>query len=147
MIIRERKVEHEHAYEYCVGETAIHYHNTKTLEEMGLKMPKTMKDMLDDLIIHNNNDHINLAVFGIYYAGLSTTLFAADRPSAYVTRITRLKDHYISSDVASFGSTILPMLVLTWQVKQHIIKIRGCVLSKQTQPNASNSSHWLRIYL
>ncbi|KAI7899290.1 uncharacterized protein BX663DRAFT_564104 [Cokeromyces recurvatus] len=31
LIIRESKVQHEHAYEYCVGGTAIQYQNTKTL--------------------------------------------------------------------------------------------------------------------
>ncbi|KAI8645492.1 hypothetical protein BD408DRAFT_64706 [Parasitella parasitica] len=50
-------------------------------------------------------------------------LLHADRPSMYITRITHLKDHHIASDVASFGSTILPLLVLIWQVKQQIIKV------------------------
>lgn len=120
LIIRESKVQHE----YCVSETAIQYQNTKTLEEKGLKLPKTMKDMLDDLIIYNKNDHTNLPVFGIYYVGLSLALLAADRPSTYITRITHLKDHHIASDVAFFGSAILPLLVLIWQVKQPIIKVK-----------------------
>jgi hypothetical protein len=145
LIIRESKVQHEHAYEYGVGETAIQYQTTKTLEEKGLKLPNSMRDMLDDLIIYNKNDHTNIIVFGFYYAGLSLTLLAADRPSTYITRITHLKDHHIASDVAFFGSTILPLLVLIWQVKQRIIKVKNHILSNQTQLNTSNSSDWLQI--
>ncbi|CAO3698653.1 unnamed protein product [Rhizopus stolonifer] len=106
-----------------------------------------MKDMLDDLIVYNKNDHTNLTVFGIYYAGLSLTLLVADRPSAYITRITHLKDHHIAIDVAFFGSTILPLLVLIWQVKQQIIKIKNNIASNQTQLNTSNSSDWLQSCL
>ncbi|CAO3662599.1 unnamed protein product [Rhizopus microsporus] len=106
-----------------------------------------MKDMLDDLIIYNKDDHTNLTVFGIYYAGLSLTLLAADRPSTYITRITRLKDHHIASNVAFFGSTILPLLVLIWQVKQQIVKVQNHILSNQTQLNTNSSSDWLQSCL
>lgn len=144
LIIRENKVHHEYAYEYCVGETVIQYQSTNTLEEKGLKLPKAMKDMLDNLIIYNKNDHTNLAVFGIQYAGLSLSLLAADRPSTYITRITHIKDYHIASDVSFFGSTILPLLVLIWQVKQQIIKVKNHILSNQTHLNTSSSSDWLQ---
>lgn len=106
-----------------------------------------MRDMLDDLIIYNKNDHTSLTVFGIYCAGLSLTLLATDWPSTYITRITRLKDHHIASDVAFFGSTILPLLVLIWQVKQQLIKVKNHILSNQAQLNTSNSSDWLQSCL
>lgn len=137
LIIRESKVKHEYAYEYCVGEAAINYNNTKTLKEKGLKLPKTMKDILDKLIICNKNDHTNLTGLGIYYVGMPLTLSAADRPSTYITIITRLKDHSIGSDGAFFGSTILPLLVLVWQVKQQIIIIKNHVLLNQSQVNTN----------
>jgi hypothetical protein len=144
LIIRESKVQHEHVYEYCVGETAIQYQNTKTFEEKELKLPKTMKDMFDDLIIYNKNDHTNLAVFGIQHAGLSLTLLTTDRPTTYITRITHLKEHYIASDVAFFVSIILPLLILIWQVKQRIMKVKNHILSNQTQLNTSNNCDWLQ---
>lgn len=147
LIIRESKVQYEHAYEYYVGETAIEYQNTKTLEEMRLKLSKIMKGMLDGLIIYSKSDYTNLTVFGVDYAGLSLTLSAADRPSTYITKITRLEDHSIASDVAFFGSTILPLLVLIWQVKQQIIKVKNHILSNQTRLNTSNSSDWLQSCL
>ena len=93
LIVREKKIKHEHIYKYCVGETAVKHQGMKTLEEKGLKFPKTIKDMLNNPVLYNQDDHTNLAVFGIQHANLSMNLLASDRPSAYITRINYIVQH------------------------------------------------------
>jgi hypothetical protein len=77
-----------------------------------------MKDILDKLLISNQNESKDLSVFGIQTAGLSITLLAADRPTPYITRITKIKDLSISNDISHFTRSILPLIVLVWQFKQ-----------------------------
>jgi hypothetical protein len=116
----------------------------KILEEKELKLPMAMKDVLDNLIMYNKNDHASLVVFGIQHAGRSLRLLAADRPSSYNTRITHIKDNHITSNAFFFRGNILPLLVLIWKVEQQIIKVKNLILSNQTQPNTSSSSDWLQ---
>lgn len=78
LIVKEEKAEHEYADEYGVGETAVHNLNTKTIEEKGIKLPKVMKDMLDELVTSNQNESKNLSIFVIQTAALSITLLAAE---------------------------------------------------------------------
>lgn len=70
-----------------MGETKATLHNTGKFEERGLKLPKAMKDILDNLVLYNFGDHRDLATFGVQYTDLTMTLLAANRPSAYITRI------------------------------------------------------------
>jgi hypothetical protein len=74
-----------------------------------------MKDMLDKLVTSNQSESKNLSVFGIQTAGLSITLLAADKPTPYITRITKFIDLSISSDVSHFIRSILPLIALIWQ--------------------------------
>ncbi|RCH79976.1 hypothetical protein CU097_002841, partial [Rhizopus azygosporus] len=147
LIVREEKPEHEYADEYGVGETAVHNLNTKTIEEKGIKLPKVMKDMLDKLVTSNQNESKDLSVFGIQTAGLSITLLAADKPTPYITRITKIKDLSISSDVSHFTRSILPLIVLIWQFKQQILKVKNQVFSNQKRNYPKDTSEWLNACL
>jgi hypothetical protein len=64
---------------------------TKHIIEGGIKLPKVLKDMLDNLVFNNNGSYEGLGTFGLQQSGLNMTLLIADRPNAYITRITRLK--------------------------------------------------------
>ncbi|KAI8991880.1 hypothetical protein BDF20DRAFT_846936 [Mycotypha africana] len=147
LIVREEKADHEYADEYAVGETAVHNLSTKTIEEKGIKLPKVMKDMLDKLVISTQNETNNLSVFGIQTAGLSITLLAADRPTSYLTRITKVKDLSIASNVSHFTGSILPLIVLVWQLKQQILKVKNQVCSFQKGNYPKDSSGWLNTCL
>lgn len=46
-----------------------------------------MRDMLDKLVTSSNNNHEGFSVFGIQTAGLTISLFTANRPSRYFTRL------------------------------------------------------------
>lgn len=124
MIVREEKADHEYADEYGVGETAINHFNTKTIQKKGVKSPTVMKDMLDKLVTSNQNIYENLSVFGIQNSGLSITLLAADKPTPYITRKTKIKDISVSSDVSHFTTSILPLIILIWQFKQQILTVK-----------------------
>ncbi|KAG1460890.1 hypothetical protein G6F56_005843 [Rhizopus delemar] len=147
LIVREEKPEHEYADEYGVGETAVHNLNTKTIEEKGIKLPKVMKDMLDKLVTSNQNESKDLSVFGIQTAGLSITLLAADKPTPYITRITKIKDLSISSDISHFTRSILPLIILIWQFKQQILKVKNQVFSNQKRNYSKDTSEWLNACL
>lgn len=123
LIVREKKVEHEYIYEYCVGEAAIQHQTTITLEEKMSILPKILKDMLVNLVLYNEDGLINFAVFGIQY-GLLMNLLATDRPSAHITRINHAAKRHVSSGISLFGQIVLPLLMLVWQIKQQIAKIK-----------------------
>lgn len=106
-----------------------------------------MKDMLDKLLTSNQNESKDLSVFGIQTAGLSIALLAADKPTPYITRITKIKDLSISSDVSHFTRSILPLIVLIWQFKQQILKVKNQVFSNQKRNYPKDTSEWLNACL
>ncbi|EIE88781.1 hypothetical protein RO3G_13492 [Rhizopus delemar RA 99-880] len=142
MIVRERKANHEEANEFGAGETGVKSSGTKHIEEGGIKLPKVLKDMLDNLVFNNNGSYESLATFGLRQSGLNITLIITDKPKAYITRITRLKQLSFPSEVRLFGKQVLPLLVLMWQFKQQILKIQQHISCNQDN-NLSNSD-WLQ---
>ncbi|CAO3683980.1 unnamed protein product [Rhizopus stolonifer] len=145
MIIRERKANHEKANEFGAGETGIKSSGTKHIVEGGIKLPKVLKDMLDSLVFNNNGSYEGLATFGLQQSGLGMTLIIADKPKAYITRITRLKQLNFPSEVRLFGKQVLPLLVLMWQFKQLILKIQQHISCNQN--NTPRNSDWLQTCL
>ncbi|ORE00755.1 hypothetical protein BCV72DRAFT_339863 [Rhizopus microsporus var. microsporus] len=103
--------------------------------------------MLDKLTTSNQNESKGLSVFGVQTAGLSITLLAADRPTPYITRIIKIKDLSISSDESHFTRSILPLIVLIWQFKQQILKVKEQVLSTQKRNYPKDTSEWLNACL
>lgn len=87
MIVRERKVNHEEANEFGAGETGIKSNGTKHIIEGGIKLPKVLKDMLDNLVFVNNDNYEGLGTFMLQQFGLNMTLIIADKPSRYITSL------------------------------------------------------------
>lgn len=116
-IFRETVASHDDRLEYGAGEVGINYTKigTESMTEGSVKLPKVLKDMLDDLIIRNG-DFKGLQTSGILYSGLIMQLITAYRPHRYVTRITRGKELRIPSSVEKFGAEVLLVLVQVWQV-------------------------------
>ncbi|PHZ16827.1 uncharacterized protein RHIMIDRAFT_289552 [Rhizopus microsporus ATCC 52813] len=82
MIVRERKANHENANEFGASEVGIKYNGTKYIVEGGVKLPKALKDMLDNLILNNNGSCEVLITFELQHSGLNVTLMIADRPES-----------------------------------------------------------------
>lgn len=145
MIVRERKVDHEEVNEFGVGETGIKWNGTKHIIDGGVKLPKALKDMLDNLVFNNNGSYESLGTLGLQQSGLNMSLIIADKPSLYITRITRLKQLAFPSEVRLFGKQVLPLLVLIWQFKQLILKTQQHILSNQS--STQKNSDWLQTCL
>ncbi|CAG8828888.1 4250_t:CDS:10 [Gigaspora margarita] len=79
---------------------------TKLLQERGLKMPKMLKDMFNQLCLSFDQDECKtrkLETIGFLHAGLMATFLRLDSPAGYVCRISRTKSLYIASNVKEFG--------------------------------------------
>ncbi|RCH79707.1 hypothetical protein CU098_003892 [Rhizopus stolonifer] len=124
LLVRDTAPSHEESLEYGEGEMKIRYeqNGAKSMTEGSLKLFKTLKDMLDHLIL-KNNDFRGIKAFGIVHSGLTMQVITADRPHQYITRISRGKELRIPSNVEKFGTEVLPVLVQIWQLKQQILKI------------------------
>ncbi|CAO3617262.1 unnamed protein product [Mucor fragilis] len=136
---------HEEANEFDVGEVGVKSSGTKHIVEGGIKVPKVLKDMLDNLASNNNDSYEGLTTFGLQQSGLNMTLITADRPKAYITRSTRLKQLSFPSEVRLFGKQVLPLLVLMWQFKQQILKVQRHM--QRNQSNTPSNSDWLQTCL
>lgn len=97
--------------------------------------------MLDRLIL-KKKDFSEVKAFGVVHSGLTMQLITADRPSKYITRLTRGKELTIPTNVNKFGSEVLPAVVQIWQLKQQILNIRSIVMSSKNN-DEQNNSQWL----
>lgn len=72
--------------------------------------------MLDCLLQEINSDDRSTAIrtVGFIHSGLSSTLIELDRPTKYISRISRCNTLKISNSVVQFGSTVLPVILSTW---------------------------------
>lgn len=81
--------------EYGVGEATkvwVDRFGTKFLKEVGLKIPKALKDMLIKLMRKANWDSeacAKMRTVGIVHAGLVMMLVTMDRPGGFVCRVLR----------------------------------------------------------
>ncbi|KAL9555197.1 hypothetical protein MBANPS3_002470 [Mucor bainieri] len=70
------------------------------------------------------------------------TYLAVDRPSPYITRINHIATKQITSNVSLFGATVLPVVVLVWQIKQQVIIMKSKMLASQSS-QARQRGEWL----
>lgn len=137
LIFRTYQNNHEVPYEFGATEAGPKnedVYGTKTMVEGYIKLPRILKDMLDDLISRVNHDHHSsqLRTIGFITAGLSNVLLQLDRPSRYVSRVTRSKQISISSDPSLFGTTVLPAIVSAWVCREIVADILNIVSSPLT---------------
>ncbi|KAG0975661.1 hypothetical protein G6F29_011371 [Rhizopus arrhizus] len=115
---------------------------TNFMNEGFYKLPRTLKDMLDSLLKEINFDHRSEAIrtVGFIHSGLSSTLIELDRPTKYISRVSRCKALVISNSVDQFGPTVLPVILSTW-VCSEIVKEAFEIISSKNKSN-ENGIAW-----
>lgn len=78
------------------------------------------------------------------HSGLSMIIFAADRPTQYITRIKKVEKLSVSSDETMFKDSVLPLIVTTWMLKQNILKTRQIVANYRNKKRDKRDSSWLQ---
>ena len=131
--------------EYGVGKVEIKLYGTKSMVEAGVKLPISIKDIVDQFIITSNYNVHGIKVFGIQHSGLSMSLFVANRPTQYITRITKVVKLSVSSDEAMFWNCILPLIDSIWMLKQNILQVNQAASYKAYNKKRNrNKSNWLQ---
>ncbi|KAG1474789.1 hypothetical protein G6F56_000140 [Rhizopus delemar] len=152
LVLRSLSTEHDAPYEYGAGESDRSFGGvdcSKTLIESGIKLPKILKDIFDDIARHaglNKGKLTRLETVSYITAGLPYFLLRYDAPTSYCGRITRSKVLHIPSSVTSFGNHVLPCLVLPWTIKEIISHILA-MFDEPDDGISSNDSAWLQICL
>lgn len=111
---------------------------TNFMNEGFYKLPRILKDMLDSLLKEINFDHRSEAIrtVGFIHSGLSSTLIELDRPTKYISRVSRSKTLVISNFVDQFGPTVLPVILSTWVCSEIVKEVFEIISSK----NKSNEN-------
>ncbi|KAI7848516.1 hypothetical protein BDC45DRAFT_523056 [Circinella umbellata] len=91
---------------------------TKELKELGLKVPKMMKDQLWQLARNHPEKSRRLAVIGYVMMGLKLRVVVMENPSTYICKINRTPAYYFPSTIETFGSQLGNLLGLVSQVKE-----------------------------
>ncbi|KAL9548778.1 hypothetical protein MBANPS3_005521 [Mucor bainieri] len=91
-------------------------HGSNFMKEEFLKLPKMLKDMLDVSLkkVEYDERTAEIRTVGLLYSGLSCTMVDLDRPTAYISRVSRSQTIQISSKIEQFGATVLPALLSSW---------------------------------
>ncbi|GES85767.1 C2H2-type zinc finger transcription factor [Rhizophagus clarus] len=110
------------------GKDWVDEYGTKYLREIGLKLPKTLKDMLVNLIERikwNEEMRKKIRTIGIIHAGLMMTIVYADNPKGYICRFQRCDPMEVPDTVENFDSvlTILASVLNAKSVVQETAKI------------------------
>ncbi|RIA79722.1 hypothetical protein C1645_47907 [Glomus cerebriforme] len=102
---------------------------TKIIKEGGLKMPKMLRDMFNDLCEATEMRECKirkLETVGFIIAGLRISLIRVDLPAGHVCRLSRTRLFEIPTQVSEFGAKVLPTISLVWKAKKivkNIIKL------------------------
>ncbi|CAG8661834.1 9187_t:CDS:2, partial [Paraglomus brasilianum] len=110
------------------GKDWVDEHGTKYIREIGLKLPKTLKDMLVNLmerIKWNEEVRKQIQTIGIIHAGLMMTIVYADNPKGYICRFRRCDLMEVPDTVEKFDSvlTILASVLNAKSVVQETVKM------------------------
>jgi hypothetical protein len=118
LIFRQYNIRHSIPLEFGVCEANSideGESGTNFMKEGFYKLPRTLKDMLDQLLEEISSDRSKaIRTVGFIHSGLSSTLIELDRPKRYISRISRCNTLKISNSAAQFGSTVLPIILSTW---------------------------------
>ncbi|KAG1444597.1 hypothetical protein G6F56_010237 [Rhizopus delemar] len=111
-IFRTYQVKHSKGLEFGATEAKGNYDNSPDhIKDALYKLPRTLKDMLDDLIETKPELTGSLQTVGFIHSGLANTMLQVDRLMQYVTCVTRHKVIEISHSIENFGTTILPSML------------------------------------
>lgn len=149
MIFRRIASSHDDVLEFGATEAGKDYdgdESTKRLNEGFIKLPKCLKDMLDNLAVKTEFKN-DIEVVGYLHSGLQSLLLRADRPTSYITRITRDRSVHISSNISEFGLTVLPSLYSAWLTREIVKRVSLLITSPTVIINNNESdSSWLENY-
>ncbi|ORZ15301.1 hypothetical protein BCR42DRAFT_416826 [Absidia repens] len=145
-IIRRITVEHEQYDELGAGEISrkCDKFNTKVLNEYGLKLPKTLRDMFNALCSSHQQCIRELETVGYIHHGLSCCLLRLDSPAGYVARIASIpEDRWLAlpTKVDRFKDEALPVILLAWHAKEIVSRVLK-VITGAAQHHGHNST-WL----
>ncbi|KAI8875212.1 hypothetical protein K501DRAFT_171527, partial [Backusella circina FSU 941] len=110
MFFAKKSCSHDEVEEYGASEVGKAYDGdqaTKRLEEGFVKLPKCLKNMLDNILL-KCDDNKKLQTIGFIHSGLQSCVIRADRPTKYITRIQKSRNYHRSSDISQFGTNVLP---------------------------------------
>jgi hypothetical protein len=151
MLFRDSRFMNETPREYGTSETESNYdseNGSKILNEGYLKVPKTFKDMLDNLCsLYPNVSMEQVETDGYVHAGLFYQILQADRPPQYITRITKLKSSSINSEVSCFGATVLPALYKSYIAREIVLSVQNTCSNAAILLSSCQGSSWLGNYL
>ncbi|CAI2175886.1 19774_t:CDS:2 [Funneliformis geosporum] len=110
------------------GKDWVDKYGTKYLREIGLKLPKTLKDMLVNLmerIKWNKEVRRQIQTIGIIHAGLTMTIVYVDNPKGYICRFRRCDLMEVPDTVEKFDSvlSILASVLNAKSVVQETVKM------------------------
>ncbi|KAI9340358.1 hypothetical protein BD770DRAFT_372594 [Pilaira anomala] len=119
-------------------------YGTNFMKEGLIKLPRMLKDMMDALLKEIGYDNRSTAIrtVGILHSGLSCTMVELDRPTTYVSRVSRSKKIEISNKIEKFGSTVLPAILSSWVCCEIVKDVLNVVVNT---PHADNNDDfsWL----
>ncbi|RIA86827.1 hypothetical protein C1645_828657 [Glomus cerebriforme] len=122
--------------EFGAGEAGKHWvdkNGTKLLKEVGLKLPKILKDMLLHLMKKadwNEEQCAKIQTVGLIHAGLMIMTVFLDNPKGYVCRIQRGELMEVPDNVENFPS-ILIVLASVLNIKVVVQETIKAVQSKE----------------
>lgn len=115
------------------GKSWVDEHGTKFLKEAGLKLPKTLKDMLVKLMARARWDKERCAkiqTVGAIHAGLMIMMVYLDNPEGYICRIRRSEPMEVPSNAEEFPD-ILDILALVLNIKAVVRETMKAVHTKK----------------
>lgn len=150
MIFAKKSCNHDEVEEYGASEAGKAYDGDqaiKRLEEGFVKLPKCLKDMLDN-ILPKCDDNKKLQTINFIHSGLQPYVIRADRPTKYITRIQKSRNYHLSSDISQFGTIVLPAIYIAWVTKDIVRNTYNIIQESNTHNNNSNiqGPEWLTQY-
>ncbi|KAI8977701.1 hypothetical protein BDF20DRAFT_914007 [Mycotypha africana] len=144
-IFRTYQVKHSKGLEFGATEAKGNYDNSSDhLKDALYKLPRTLKDMLDDLIVTKPELRGSLQTVGFIHSGLANTMIQVDRPTEYVTRVTRHKTIEISHSIEKFGATVLPSILSAWICAETVNQVFQLFTSSSEE---EKDFFWMTNYL
>ncbi|KAI9274632.1 hypothetical protein BDA99DRAFT_432095 [Phascolomyces articulosus] len=89
----------------------------KAMIESNLKLPRLLKDMLCELVYESPSKIRDTKVAGFIISGLNLTLIVMDSPAGCLTRVSKIGPLAYPTTPEVFAKKMIPLLMLTWQVK------------------------------
>ncbi|KAG0747895.1 hypothetical protein G6F57_001719 [Rhizopus arrhizus] len=112
------------------------------MQEGFIKLPRRLKDMIDVLLKEIDYDNRSTAIrtVGILHSGLSCTMVELDRPTTYVSRVSRGKKIESNNKIEKFGSTVLPAILSSWVCCEIVKDVLNVIVKRPSLPSMPTTS-------